>query len=68
MYLAKFHASKGHMEQLPELDNRFHEILYEACDSKMLEHQLRDFHAVCTAGAQKNPFHTGTEHGVQRRA
>ena len=45
MYLAKFHASKGHMEQLPELDNRFHEILYEACDSKMLEHQLRDFHA-----------------------
>ena len=45
VYLAKFHAAKGHMEQLPELDNRFHEILYEACDSKMLEHQLRDFHA-----------------------
>ena len=27
-----------------ELDNRFHDILYEACDSKMLEHQLKDFH------------------------
>lgn len=44
VYLAKFHAGKGHMEQLAELDNRFHEILYEACDSKILEHQLKDFH------------------------
>lgn len=44
IYLSKFHAHKGHLEQLAELDNRFHEILYEACNSKMLEHQLRDFH------------------------
>ena len=44
IYLSKFHARKGHLEQLAELDNRFHEILYEACNSKMLEHQLRDFH------------------------
>lgn len=44
VYLAKFHAEKGHLEQLAELDNRFHEIMYEACDSKILEHQLRDFH------------------------
>lgn len=44
IYLSKFHAAKGHLEQLAELDNRFHEILYEACNSKILEHQLRDFH------------------------
>lgn len=44
VYLAKFHAQKGHLEQLAQLDNRFHEILYEACNSKILEHQLRDFH------------------------
>ena len=44
VYLARFHAGKGHMEQLAELDNRFHEIMYEACNSKMLEHQLKDFH------------------------
>lgn len=44
IYLAEFHASKGHAEQITELDNRFHEILYEAADSKMLERQLRDFH------------------------
>ena len=44
VYLASFHASKGHMEQMADLDNRFHQILYEACDSKMLENLLQDFH------------------------
>ena len=44
IYLSKFHAQKGHLEQLAELDNRFHDIMYEACDSKILEHQLKDFH------------------------
>ena len=44
VYLAEFHAQKGHMDQMAELDNRFHEIMYEACDSKMLEHLLKDYH------------------------
>lgn len=44
VYLATFHAQKGHYEQLAELDNRFHDILYEACNSKILEHKLKDFH------------------------
>ncbi len=44
VYLAEFHSEKGHMEQMAELDNRFHDILYEACDSKMLEHLLKDYH------------------------
>lgn len=44
VYLASFHASKGHMEQMTELDNRFHHILYEACNSKMLQKLLQDFH------------------------
>lgn len=44
VYLASFHASKGHMEQMTELDNRFHHILYASCDSKMLENLLQDFH------------------------
>ena len=44
VYLAEFHAKKGHMEQLAELDNRFHDILYESCNSKILEHHLKDFH------------------------
>ena len=29
---------------MAELDNRFHEILYAASDSKQLEHVLREFH------------------------
>ena len=44
IYLSKFHAKKGHAEQIAELDNRFHDILYAACNSKMLEHQLHAFH------------------------
>lgn len=44
VYLADFHESKGHLEQLAELDNRFHTILYESCNSKMLEHLLKDYH------------------------
>jgi DNA-binding GntR family transcriptional regulator len=44
VFLAEFHAANGHMDQIAELDNRFHEILYEACNSKMLEHLLRDYH------------------------
>jgi DNA-binding GntR family transcriptional regulator len=69
VYLAEFHASKGHMDQLAELDNRFHEILYEACGSKMLEHQLRDYHnyvlrvrrrtLATSRGAASNKEHKG---------
>ena len=45
VYLAEFHAGKGHMEQMAELDNQFHMILYEASGSKMLEHLLVDYHS-----------------------
>lgn len=44
IYLSEYHEEKGHLEQIAILDNRFHEILYDACNSKMLEHLLRDFH------------------------
>ena len=44
VYLADFHEKKGHAEQLAELDNRFHTTLYESCNSKMLEHLLKDYH------------------------
>ena len=33
------------MEQMAELDNQFHDILYEASGSKMLEHLLVDYHS-----------------------
>ena len=44
VYLASFHAAKEHMEQMADLDSQFHHIWYAACDSKMLENLLQDFH------------------------
>lgn len=44
VYLSEFHLKKGHIEQLYELDNKFHEMLYEASGSKILRHVLSDFH------------------------
>lgn len=44
LVLAEFHLNKGNMEQLTELDGRFHQILYEASESRILEHVLSDFH------------------------
>jgi DNA-binding GntR family transcriptional regulator len=43
-YLTEFHAQKKHYEQVLELDNKFHEILYRASKSKQLYHMLSDFH------------------------
>lgn len=44
IFLTDFHIEKGHEDQILGLDNRFHEILYEACGSKVLNHLLSDFH------------------------
>jgi DNA-binding GntR family transcriptional regulator len=43
-YLTEFHVQKKHYEQVLELDNKFHEILYKASKSKQLHHMLSDFH------------------------
>lgn len=43
-YLFDFHAKKKHFEQLVELDDRFHDIIYEASNSRMLTHVLVDYH------------------------
>ena len=72
----EFHAQKGHMEQLAELDNRFHDIMYEACDSKLLEHQLKDFHqyvlrvrrktlAKANRGIKSNAEHKGIMEAIK---
>lgn len=43
IYLSEFHLQKGHIEQLFELDTKFHEVLYQASQSKILKHVLSDF-------------------------
>lgn len=44
IYLSEFHAKKEHHQQVVELDNKFHETIYEASNSKILDHVLTDFH------------------------
>ena len=68
LFLTDFHAQKGHTEQLVELDTRFHEILYEAGASKVLEHALRDYHHYLervrkvTLAAEKRSVESNNEH------
>lgn len=42
--LSEFYCAKGKIDKVLELDNQFHQMLYEAADSKMLKHTLTDFH------------------------
>ncbi|MCQ2505987.1 MAG: GntR family transcriptional regulator [Lachnospiraceae bacterium] len=43
-YLAEFHIKKEMWDKIVELDNRFHELIYQASGSKILEHELTAFH------------------------
>lgn len=68
IFLAEFHAKKGHAEQLAELDGSFHEIMYESCESRMLAHTLHDFHEYVkrarrrTLSQQKRGLESNQEH------
>ena len=45
--LSEFQMKKGsgsNVDQVAALDGKFHAILYEACDSRILSHTLKDFH------------------------
>lgn len=45
--LSEFHLKKkstDKAEQVTELDGKFHKVLYQACNSRILEHVLSDFH------------------------
>lgn len=42
--LAEFYIFKNNIDGIVNADNRFHKILYDACNSKHLQHILTDFH------------------------
>ena len=42
--LSEFYCAKGKIDKVLELDNQFHQQIYEAANSKMLKHTLTDFH------------------------
>ena len=52
--LSKFYEEKKDMEHLLKMDSQFHEVLFESCGSKMLEHQLKDYHQY----VQKDRLHS----------
>lgn len=52
--LSEFHLQRGNFEQITELDNRFHMLLYDACESKILIHLLKDFHQYVHRQRQAN--------------
>ena len=43
LLLTEYHLDRGN-EQLAELDGKFHEVLYDASQSRILRHILSDFH------------------------
>lgn len=59
IYISEFHSAKGHSDQIAELDNRFHELLYDACGSKMLANQLREYHEYVLRVRRKTLAATG---------
>lgn len=42
--LTSFYVEKNEVNQLKELDHKFHDIIYNATHSKTLNHMLSDFH------------------------
>lgn len=42
--LTAFYVEKNEINQLKELDHKFHDIIYSATHSKTLNHMLSDFH------------------------
>ena len=43
--LTQFYIVKNDINHINELDHKFHDIIYEATQSKILKHLLSDFHA-----------------------
>lgn len=66
LLLSEFHAQKNQKEtpdQVVELDGKFHEVLYEASNSRILEHVLSDFHKYVQMARQAS---VGREHRVEK--
>lgn len=52
--LSEFYVTKERFEKILDLDNRFHEMLYQCADSRMLRHVLSQFHQYIEPLRQKS--------------
>lgn len=66
--LAEFYEDKDNTEQNIELDNKFHDIIYNIANSKMLKHTLTDYHHYLermrkmTLSSKERVKHSNMEH------
>ncbi|MDE6313770.1 MAG: GntR family transcriptional regulator [Lachnospiraceae bacterium] len=66
--LSEFHLQKGNVEQFIDQDSRFHELMYQASGSKILEDLLTDYHQYiklvreASIAAKNRSGHTNIEH------
>lgn len=78
IYLSDFHAGRDNHEQIVELDNKFHELLYKASGSKILSHVLSDYHhyvqrvrkitlSSMERAAESNKEHTAILNAIKNR-
>ena len=44
LLLSEYHLKKENSGQINDLDGRFHQVLYDASQSRILDHVLSDFH------------------------
>ena len=65
VFLSDFHYSKENWDQILELDNRFHEMVYEACASKELTVCFVTIIIICSASGGS---HWKRKHGLMRRS
>lgn len=64
LLLSEFHAQKKETsDQVVELDGKFHEVLYEASNSRILEHVLSDFHKYVQLARQTS---VAREHRIEK--
>lgn len=70
IYLSEFHAKKGNYEQVCFQDGAFHQMLYEASQSRILAHTLSDFHQylqrvrMASVKARKRAAPSNIEHSM----
>lgn len=57
--LQEFYHLKSYQDQISEMDSRFHETIFSYCDSRTLQHMLRDLHHMIQRYRRQSIAETG---------
>ncbi len=70
VYVSEFYIQKKHYDTIVELDSQFHETIYKASGSEILEHQLSTYHHYVerirkvSLGREERARKSNEEHGA----